>query len=52
MVMPLSPAMKAVLTEMGKDITFKEITDKLKISFSEDDLVFCYKWISKWDRLS
>jgi uncharacterized protein len=43
--------MKAVLTEMGKGTTVEEIIDRLKTSFSEEELVFCYKWIGKWDRL-
>lgn len=49
---PFSPAMKTVYEIVTqKFISKEELIEQLKDAFSIDDVIFCYNWIKKWEKI-
>lgn len=50
---PFSPTMKAVIDEIAceKFLSKIEIIGLLNDEFEEDEIIFCYDWIRKWNKI-
>jgi len=50
---PFSPIMKAVLNNIlcNEHSSKEETVEMLRENFSDDEIIFCYDWLKKWERI-